>query len=639
MVRLHTQIAPSKDNSAITDVNQSEIDGIWRFVAAAKKEGIYTTISPYWASEKPAQKWGLKGYEAKTGLYGLLFFNETLQNAYKGWVKALYTPKNPYTGIPLSREPAVGIIQVQNEDSLLFWTTQSIKPEQQAILAAKFVPWLQKKYGSLDTAKTAWKGAASPTDDWASGKVGLIELYQLTVPQTGGMAQRTSDQTQFFAETQHRFYEDMANFYRNDLGCKQLINASNWITADPVRLNDVERWTYTADDVLAVNRYTGGVHIGENNGWRLDPGHHFTNRSNLLDIRSLPTNLKQVVGHPMLITESSWVNPEGYQAEGPFLIAAYESLTGVDGFYWFSATAPEYETNPYFDFANLAGGQHPMVKWSASVPALMGNFPANALLFRKGYLKQGSPVVHEERALNDLWERKMPLIAEDRSFDPNRMTGNTGEKSNVKAGINPLAFLVGPVEVKYGGTNAQTTVGDLSRYIDEKQKVIQSVTGEVRLNYGTGICIINAPKAQGVTGFLSKVAGPITLGDVSIQSSNEYAAVSIVSLDDAPLKTSRKILVQIGTMMRPTGWQQKEADFKSDDGKETFHGYEIVNTGRMPFRATNVDVNLSVGNSDLKKATLLDSAGYAVALIEGTKQTGGKFTLKLPQNAMYVILE
>ena len=135
------------------------------------------------------------------------------------------------------------------------------------------------------------------------------------------------------------------------------------------------------------------------------------------------------------------------------------------------------------------------------------------------------------------------------------------------------------------------------------------------------------------------MAGPIVLGDVTIQSGNEYAAVSVVSLDDAPLKTSRKILVQVGTMMRPTGWQQKEADFKSDDNKQTFHGYEIVNTGKMPFRAANVEVHLSVGNGGLKKATLLDSAGYAVGPVEGAKQAGGKFTLRLPQSAMYVILE
>ncbi|MEZ4850088.1 MAG: hypothetical protein R3B93_16035 [Bacteroidia bacterium] len=36
---------------------------------------------------------------------------------------------------------------------------------------------------------------------------------------------------------------------------QQLINPNNWITADIVRLNDLERWTYTSTDVPAVNRY------------------------------------------------------------------------------------------------------------------------------------------------------------------------------------------------------------------------------------------------------------------------------------------------------------------------------------------------------------------------------------------------
>ena len=145
--------------------------------------------------------------------------------------------------------------------------------------------------------------------------------------------------------------------------------------------------------MVAVNKYyNGGVHLGDNNGWRIDPGHHFTNQSALLDPRDLPTNLKQVVGHPTIITESSWVAPLGYQSEGPFLMAAYQSLTGVNTFYWFSADTPEYQTDLGFSFLTIAGS-HPLTKWSASVPEIMGEFPACALMYRKGYIKQGAPVV------------------------------------------------------------------------------------------------------------------------------------------------------------------------------------------------------------------------------------------------------
>src|SRR5262249_24347400 len=161
---------------------------------------------------------------------------------------------------------------------------------------------------------------------------------------------------------------------------------------------------------------------------------------------------------PMLVTESTWVSPESYQTEGPLLVAAYQSLTEVAGYYWFDATAPEYDLDPCLRFLNLKG-QHPMFKWSCSTPALQGQFPAAALIYRQGYVMKGDAVVHEERLLADIWTRKVPVIAEDKSFDPNRYEGATGgEKSKVKGGADPLAFLVGPVEVKYGGDPARTTV-------------------------------------------------------------------------------------------------------------------------------------------------------------------------------------
>ena len=45
------------------------------------------------------------------------------------------------------------------------------------------------------------------------------------------------------------------------------------------------------------------------------------------------------------------------------------------------------------------------------------------------------------------------------------------------------------------------------------------------------------------------------------------------------LSSSRRILVQVGTRARPTGWVEREATFKGDDGKQTFHGKQVVATG------------------------------------------------------------
>jgi hypothetical protein len=258
-------------------------------------------------------------------------------------------------------------------------------------------------------------------------------------------------------------------------------------------------------------------------------------------------------------------------------------------------------------------------------------------MFRMGYVQQGAPVVHEERALSSLWQRDPPIIAEDQAFDPNRDRGHVAGSTELRTGADPLAFLVGPVEVKFDGDPTRTRVVDLARYIDHQKKVIRSITGEVALDYGNGLCTVDTPKAQGACGFLAK-AGVIRLGDIAVRSQNGYAAVTVVSMDEEPLSRSRKVLVQVGTSARPTGWKTRVAEFPGDDGKTLIQGFHILATGTPPWRVVNTEVGLVVRNPELTKATLLDSAGYPVQDVQATR-AGKDFSIRLPLNAMYMVLQ
>ena len=365
MVRMHGSISPKAKDSKLSDVDREEIDRAWKLVAAMKKQGIYTTISPFWANGGHAgtkASWGIQGHGDGADLWGVMFFNDDLKEAYKQWVKVLYTEKNPYTGVALKDEPAVGLIQIKNEDSLFFWTLNALKPEQFSILQNKYASWLRAKYGSMEATRLAWKNANFPRDDWAANKPD-IDTWRSTqgkeVLGEGGLL-RIRDQIQFLGELQFNFYKEIADWYRG-LGCKQLINANNWTTADAEKLGDIERWTYTATDVIAVNKYyNGGQHVGPNTGYRIDQGNTFENQSILKNPTALPTALKQVAGYPMIVTESTWVPPLAYQSEGPFLIAAYQALSGVDGFYWFSIDNAEYNLQPYFPYHTFPNGEKPI---------------------------------------------------------------------------------------------------------------------------------------------------------------------------------------------------------------------------------------------------------------------------------------
>ncbi|MBM3497870.1 MAG: hypothetical protein FJX74_04280 [Armatimonadetes bacterium] len=630
MVRVHANVTPEAGD--LSSINPGERDNLWRTVAAMKPEGIYTTFSPYWAaSSRVKPEMGVLDTGGEVGNHGLLFFDPALQAAYKSWLKQILAEPNPHTGIPLSQDPALAIIQLQNEDSLLFWTSQGIKGTAGAELRRQFAEFLKRKYGSLDGALAAWQGTTIEGDEPAAGRMGLYIIWELTQEREGaGRNQRCADQMQFFTQTMRDFNAMMGDYLREDLGCKQLINAGNWRTADNVRMLDAERYSYGANEVMAVNRYYTGVHQGQHQGWAIVSGDVFTDDSVLLQPRELPVTAKQVNGHPFIIPESSWVPPLGYQSEGPFLIAAYQSLNGVDAYYWF-ATGEEDWRQP-----SSANGYLPSLgKWVCHTPMLMGQWPAAALMYRMGYIQRGSPAVHERRSLENLWRRTMPIIAEDAGYDPNRDTGDIAVESNVKGGVDPLAYLVGPVIVDYDANPGASEVVDLGAYIDPGARTVSSITGELKLDYGQGVCTLNAPKAQGVTGFLGQ-GRSFRLGEVLIESTNDYATVLVVAMDDRPLSESRKVLVQVGTVERPTGWKTSPATVKVGDS--TREGEKIVNFGAAPWQIVEADVTVSVANSFLTKATVLDPNGMPAGEIL-LENAGNMQRLRFPPDALYTVLE
>lgn len=617
MIRLHTQVSPSPSQNP-DSVNQDERDWIWRAVAAMKKEGIYTTWSPYWCVPmKFGPTWNYEG-GAPGNAFGMLFFDPKLQTAYKSWLKSVLSEKNPYTGIALANDPALAIIQLQNEDSLLFWTFNAIQGEPKQLLLRQYSDFLAKKYGSVDKALATWEASS----------VDFLNIWELTQVRTGSAGIHVADQAAFLTETMRKFNQSMVDFLRKELGCKQLVNAGNWRTADAVRMNDLERYSYTPTDVDAVNRYYGGVHKGPNEGWAIMKGDKFTSPSVLVDPGAFPLNLKQTEGRPILVTESSWTMPAGYASEGPFLVSAYQSLTGSGGYYWF-ATGDDEWTPPQ----SANGYQPSLAKWTMATPDTMGAFPAAALMYRKGYVKRGKPVVREERGIDDLWNRRAPLIAETDGFDPNRDMKDVARNAPVKTPIDQRAFLVGPVVVHFGGSVEDSLVTDLSKYI--KGSAIRSNTGELELDTARRRCTVDTPCAQGVAAFFESGTS-VDLRDVSFRSGNDYGSALAVSMDSAPIASSHRILVQFVTKARPTGWKEKPTKIDLGEGKSG-PGFEVVDFGKAPWQVVSARLKVTVRNPGLTSASVLDANGNVVKKLT-LERTANAVSFTFPEDALYVVL-
>ena len=142
--------------------------------------------------------------------------------------------------------------------------------------------------------------------------------------------------------------------------------------------------------------------------------------------------------------------------------------------------------------------------------------------------------------------------------------------------------------------NAQE--GAVAQAIDEANKKVRSLDGALAWDFAVGVVKLDAAKAQGAAGFLSK-AGVIACKDLSLECVNEYATVLAVALDGQPLAESKKILLQVATEEQPYG-------FRAENGR-------ITAMGGAPYGMKHVTGKVTFKQGGALKVTALDENGYA----------------------------
>lgn len=558
MVRLHTPVV-DKSNPDPRQVDMKYLDRIHFFVNELKKQGVYTKLSfyfPLWFTINA--KWELPGYgdqhkkeEFFRRPYGLLYYHPQVQEIYKAQARTLLQTKNPYSGLSMAEDPAVAMIEAVNEDGFFFWTFSPYKnptPECMVPLEQFFGAWLGKKYGSIEKAREAWGPDKMPKHPDAPEQ-GRAAFYE----NTGVMGnfdwakkqrndKRASDQLQFLVETQRDFYQFITGYYKNELGFKGLVSASNWHTVDNGTLGALEKYTYTASDVVDRHGYFGGPHKGDASDWSIQAGNTYEDKSGLLVPDSLSAEI--LYGdRPHMISEYNYTAPNRFRAEGPFMASTYGSLGGTDAFIHFRVHQS--------DWCNKEG------KFAVMTPTIMGQFPAMAAMYRLGMLQEGPAAAEVTLSLKNLYAFKGTPAEQPQHMDEMRKRdipqGGVLQEARAQA-IDPLAYYVGKVKVEITPDQEGAKLLDLSEYIDRQAKTIKSATGQLFWNWGKGVATVNTPLAQGACGFL-KGYGEIKLSDITLNSDNEYGCIVAVALDGKPLKASGKILLQVMTEDQNYHWQ------------------------------------------------------------------------------------
>lgn len=619
MVRFHS---PLWNEADLSQLDPKKLDALHYFVSAMKKQGIYTTLSFYFPVWADGQKLGLEGFDtaADKRPFAVLYFSPKLQAMYRGWLKQLLATPNPYAdGKTLAEEPAVGMVELINEDSLFFWTfsRKNLPQFQWSQIEAMYADWLTKKYGSTAEASRNWNREKAPGD--TDGRPALYDVFHLTAAglnQGGaGKRKRAGDQVQFLAELQRGFYDTMTKHVRNDLKYGGLVVASNWTVADPATLAAVERWTYTAGDVIDAHGYFEPEHKGDGSSYSVRVGHSYKDQAPVQSPAALPLRFQQVADYPQIISEIGFPQPNRFRADGVFLSSAYGALQGVDGLFFF-AVGSNYLRDTSIQ------------KFQVASPAIIQSFPAAALAYRRGDVAEADPAIHQAVPLEDMWALKSAFGWSQDALDQFRakdIPSGAAVGGQIDK-VDSLSCYVGPMVRTYGVPATQGAQRDVSRYLSRDAKTVASLNGQLRWDYGKGLSVIDTPRTQGTAGFLS-AAGTVATTNLKVAMTGEFGTVMAVSLDGEPIARSRKVLLQIMTEDRPAG-------FRAEGGV-------IHDLGSAPFGVRKISGSvelLSAGSGAAARVIAVDANGYPTnAKVPVAATTGGVRIDLLPDVLYYVV--
>ena len=112
---------------------------------------------------------------------------------------------------------------------------------------------------------------------------------------------------------------------------------------------------------------------------------------------------------------------------------------------------------------------------------------------------------------------------------------------------------------------------------------------------------INAPSAQGASGNLA-AAGEIKLADVTISIPRDVAHAIVVSLDGQPIASSKKMLLQVMTEEKGTGFRSEPIEGRRN---------RILSIGESPWLVKKLEGQVKFHRPDAGalKVTALDQYG------------------------------
>jgi hypothetical protein len=510
------------DNTRSLDVAQLDREDY--FIAELEKRGIYIDFNLLVG--RPFQEGdGVKDASTlRQGAKGASFFDERLVELQKEFAQQLLGHLNPYTKLKYTDDPAVAIVEINNENSIdVGYVAPSTFYANELITI--YNSWLAKHRNPEQIANLrAICGVSPDTSVPLLGSRGLAAKAP---------TERFYAEAEFYDDLQRNYFADMENYLKQTLGLKSLVIA----TADFNHSTSGYPLLLAMKETDIIDGHTYWQH----------PETYIINRSPMVNdpFNSSVVELSHsaIAGKPYTVSEVNNAFPNRYDGEGMPILAAYGGMQDWDGIFWYTfEPKADPAWKPYVGDA-----------FDISLdPAKMPELAAGALLFLRGDVEKARSMSERSYSQQQVFD-SMLLPPTDRPYFTPGFPLYAPLQHEVR-----ISLLTGPP------TQPLDVIATPNPIVSDTQQLAW-YTSPMQ----TGLVTVDTPRSQALIGFV-KAQGK-SVSNLAADVSNNFCSILLSSMEPKPIATSSRLLLVAAGPVENTGesWNSAGTDVTNWGGAPT----------------------------------------------------------------------
>jgi hypothetical protein len=545
------------------------------FIAELEKRGIYVDFNLL-VGRPFAEGDGVK--DAKTlrqGAKGTSFFDPRLIELQKEYAQQLLGHLNPYTKRKYTDDPAIAIVEINNENAINvgFRAPSTFYQDE---LTAIFNRWLTKHFHADEVAKLRVIAGVRPD--------GAIPLIGWRGQAAQAPPERFHAEAKFYNDLQCDYFADMDGYIKQTLGSKSLVIA-------------------TADHSHSGSGYpillaTSSMDIIDGHTYWQHPEYYVRKAPMVNDpLNSTVVELSRsaIAGKPYTVSEVNNPFPNDYGGEGIPVLAAYAGFQDWDAILWYTFEPKiDPEWKPYvgdpFDIS--------------LDPVKMPELAAGALMFLRGDVQKARKASERSYSEGQVFD-SMLLPGSERPYFTPGIPLDLPLQHEVR-----ISSLNGPPTQSFGETAVPNPIvsdtGELAWYAAST------------MAKPDGLVTVDAVRSQALIGFV-KARGK-TVTNLAADVGNSFCTIVLSSMDDKPIATSSRLLLVAGGPVENAGQAWNTA------------GTDVTAWGKSPTLVETVQGSITLRQLQGARAVSvqpLDGAGQPFGASVEAIGSGGDWKTKI----------